>query len=162
MVQNKVIHYESVVYMCWLIICIYIYIYPSANMERAGFMTTAPGHQGVIKRLWLHFWGPLMSSIFILKLMYEGDICVFGGKMSWQLSYELPMKLGTDICCQEKLWELNFSSSSFIIKSKCVQYCLTCALKLVLISKLQHVNTLNLDGEHAKHKATPAKHHYVC
>ncbi len=37
-----------------------------ANMEVAGFMTyTAASHQGAIKMFWLHFWGAVMSSIFI-------------------------------------------------------------------------------------------------
>ena len=31
---------------------------PSSNMDEGGFMTyTAASHQGVIKKLWLHFWG---------------------------------------------------------------------------------------------------------
>ena len=39
---------------------------PSTNMEGAGLMTyTAASHQGVIKMFWLHFWGAVMTSIFI-------------------------------------------------------------------------------------------------
>ena len=39
---------------------------PFANMEEAGFITfTAVSHQGGIKTIWLHFYGAVMSSIFI-------------------------------------------------------------------------------------------------
>ena len=41
----------------------------SANMERVGFMTcTTASHQGSIEMFWLHFWGAVMSSIFINNL----------------------------------------------------------------------------------------------
>ncbi len=45
---------------------------PSANMEGAEFMSyTGASHQGAIKMIWLHFWGAVMSSIFIYSLCFK-------------------------------------------------------------------------------------------
>ena len=39
---------------------------PFTNMNEAGFMTDiAVSHQVAIETLWSHFWGAVMSSIFI-------------------------------------------------------------------------------------------------
>ena len=41
----------------------------TGTMCCAGFITcTAASHQGVIKTLWLHFWGAVISSIFVCHL----------------------------------------------------------------------------------------------
>ena len=39
------------------------------NKEEAGSMTyTAARQQGAMKRLWLHFWVAVMSSVFVYSL----------------------------------------------------------------------------------------------
>ncbi len=41
----------------------------SANMQGVGFMNyTVASQQGAIEMFWLHFWGAVMSSIFIYSL----------------------------------------------------------------------------------------------
>ena len=44
---------------------------PSTNMEETSFMTyTAASHQAVTEKLWLYFWGAVMSSILSLVLIH--------------------------------------------------------------------------------------------
>ena len=55
-----------------------LYHVPTANMEEAGFITyTAASHQVVINVLWLHFWGAVVSAIFINSLVWMIIYIVF-------------------------------------------------------------------------------------
>ena len=45
------------------------------NMEEAGIRSyTTASHQGVIKMIWFHFWGAVMSAIFICGLLFGGAL----------------------------------------------------------------------------------------
>ena len=45
---------------------------PSTNMEGAGLMTsTAVSRQRAMEIFWLHFWGAVMTSIFIYSLYVD-------------------------------------------------------------------------------------------
>ena len=140
---------------------------PFANMEGAGFVIyTAARHQGAIEMIWLHFWGAVMSSIFICSLWFvhfPWEVChsasIFLDRLhddsQWwhvcflqpdrDLTYSQkgpPWRTCSTILCWFHLFQKIINGSLDIFK--CLWVCLAACLGARASTTLMYINISNV------------------